>query len=36
MSINMAFVVPIVAFSVGVLTGMFVMCLIAVTKGRDG
>ncbi len=36
MSINIAYVVPILTFSFGVLIGMFVMCLIAVTKGRDG
>jgi len=35
MSISIAFIVPIVTFSVGVLVGMAVMCLLAVTKERD-
>ncbi len=36
MSINIAYAVPILAFSFGVLIGMTVMCLLVVLKGRDG
>jgi len=34
MSVNIAYIIPIVAFSVGVLVGMIVMCLLAVLKER--
>ncbi len=35
MSIGVWWIVPILAFSVGVLIGMAVMSLLVVLKGRD-